>query len=326
MTKRGWKTLGITATAAASVAAALYGAAYFFFDVAFSRVRHSKILLQKKKEVKKPYDDYTILTKEGEAWLDAQNTERVTITSADGLKLTGVYLKAENPVASVLCVHGYRGSGGIDFGFFARFYHAHHCNVLVIDQRAHGKSEGEYITFGVMERQDVADWTKKLVELERAGVQDENADIPPIYLHGVSMGATSVLLASALDLPQEVHGLIADCGFTSPKEIMESVARQNFHMPMHMMLHILSILCRKKGRFDLDTVNTIDALKQNRIPVLFIHGSEDKFVPTIMTRVNYEVCVAPKRLLIVEGAAHVTSYLMDTLRYEKEVLDFIRSF
>lgn len=258
----------------------------------------------------------------GQAWFLSMPYEEVVIEAEDGAKLTGYYLdapthlkKGKESVPCILCVHGYRSNGIYEFGHFARLYHSQGYSVLLIDERGHGKSGGEYITFGITERYDVLRWLRWLLKKTKGQ--------HPIYLHGLSMGASTVLMASEYITHPMVKGIIADCGFTSPKEIIECVAKNVTHVPVNILLRYMSLRCKRCGEFDLLTPSTVKALKKNKIPVLFIHGDKDTFVPTIMTRINYDACVAPKKMLIVKGATHAMSYLKNPKQYKEELLAFI---
>ena len=154
---------------------------------------------------------YREMVKNGLAYIDAHEQETLTITSFDGLKLYGLYLPTPNARATILCFHGYRTVGLQDFAPMPAFYHSLGLNVLIVDQRACGKSEGKYTTFGILERYDVLAWAQYL---------ERRLDDMPLLLDGLSMGASSVMLAADLPLPKSVHGIVADCGFTSPWEII----------------------------------------------------------------------------------------------------------
>jgi len=206
----------------------------------------------------------------------------------------------------------------VDYGSSVEFLHENGCSVLLASQRSHNESDGEYIGFGVFERFDCLEWINYVIG--RCG-----KDIP-IYLLGVSMGATTVLMASGFVLPASVHGIIADCGFTSPRAIWSYVASSNLHLSEKLVYPIANAITKAKAKYDGEDCTTVDALSLNTVPVLFIHGTNDKFVPIEMTFENYTACKAPKELLVVPGASHGLSYLEDTELYQKTVLGFFRSY
>jgi fermentation-respiration switch protein FrsA (DUF1100 family) len=144
----------------------------------------------------------------------------------------------------------------------------------------------------------------------------------PIYLAGVSMGATTVLMASALAMPSKVRGILADCGFTSPRASWQHVAKNNLHLLYGPRAALVDALCKLKIPMASGDCSTIEALKKGRIPVLFVHGTDDRFVPVEMTYENYMACAAPKRLFVVPGADHGGSYLRDREGYEQALLNF----
>ena len=159
-------------------------------------------------------------------------------------------------------------------------------------------------------------WVKYVVE--RFG-----SDIP-VYLCGVSMGATTVLMTTGFELPSNVKGVIADCGFTSPHDIWEHVLKNNLRLNSKITYPIANYICKKEAKFDGEEYSTIQALENNQRPILLIHGSADNFVPLTMTFNNYLATKGPKELLIVPGAGHGMSYITDSKSYEKAVENFFK--
>lgn len=244
--------------------------------------------------------------------------EDVFITSFDGLRLHAKFYAASERKAPVqIMFHGYKSSAerdfcgglreGIDGGF----------NVLLVDQRAHGESEGKYLTFGVNERFDCLSWASYAAERFGNDVK--------IYLYGISMGASTVLMASALPLPKSVSGIVADCGYTSPKAIICSVLRDH-HVPAAPVYAVAKLGARLFCGFDLDSASAPDALRRSHIPVLFIHGDDDRFVPCRMSRENFEASAAEhKKLLIVHNAGHGLSYMLDRPAYLSSLHSFLEA-
>ncbi|MDD4433865.1 MAG: alpha/beta hydrolase, partial [Parabacteroides sp.] len=224
-------------------------------------------------------------------WFRDQNPEKITIESFDGLKLTGYYLPCENAKRTVICVHGYHGEGIRDFAFIGKFYYEYGSNVLVIDQRGHGESEGNYVDMGVKARFDCKQWTE-LINARTNGAT-------PIYLDGVSMGAATVLMAGGLELPDTVHGIIADCGFSSPWDQVQYACRQVFHLPVFPTAYLLNLQCRLRAGYSLREASPAEALKNCKIPILFIHGEDDDYVPPTMSQINYDACAGEKQIEIV---------------------------
>ena len=237
----------------------------------------------------------------GKTWIHTKNPERVEITSFDGLKLFGYYLPAEKESGkTILMMHGYHSEDFNDFSCSAKYFHDYGYNLFLADQRCHGLSEGKHICFGVNEKYDCQKWVDYLSG--RIGGD--------IFLMGVSMGCATVVMTLGLKLPENVKGCIADCGFTSPEDIFRHVLKRDFHLPPYPLIWFQNFYCRVIGRFNVYD-STLDALQNNRLPVLFIHGSKDDFVPPWMTMKNFEACKAPKELLIIEGAEHAMSFLRE---------------
>jgi len=246
--------------------------------------------------------------------LEQMPHETVSITSFDGTELVGHWYQNEAPHRIVIAMHGWRSCWSNDFGPISEFLLEQGCSILFAEQRGQGNSSGDYMGFGLTERYDCLDWIRWVNERCKGSL--------PIYLAGVSMGATTVLMTAGFELPENVRGIVADCGFTSPHAIWEHVVESNFHIPYGIYRAAADDLCRKKIRVDADSYSTTEALMASSVPILFIHGSDDHFVPIEMTYENYKACASPKELFIVPGAEHAVSYLMDKLGYENAVLSF----
>lgn len=243
--------------------------------------------------------------------------QTVQLTASDGLLLTGHWFSSEEAKRTIVAMHGWRSSWYEDFGLIADFWLSQGCNVLFAEQRGQGSSGGAYMGFGLLERHDCAAW---------ASWAAGRCELP-VYLSGISMGASTVLMASALDLPDQVHGIMADCGFTSPHGIWEHVVKDNLRLSYSgPRKKAIDALCRQKLSGESAHYSCEDALRESSIPVLFIHGSADRFVPVEMTYQNYQACSGEKRLLIIPGAGHGESYFTEPKRYEEAVLEFWHDF
>lgn len=246
--------------------------------------------------------------------LETSGLETVTVTAKDGTRLVGHWRQVPNARRTMIAMHGWRASWSRDFGPSADFWKEEGCNVLYAEQRGQGASGGDYMGFGLLERFDCESWIE--------WVNGTVGEALPVYLAGISMGASTVLMAAGLDLPANVHGILSDCGYTSPHGIWKYVMEKNFHLCYGAYRGAINGACRRKIGVRADDYTTLDAMKVCKIPVLFVHGGSDQFVPVEMTYENYAACAGPKHLLIVPGADHGVSYLVDRLAYEKSVLDF----
>ena len=239
----------------------------------------------------------------------------VSITSHDGLKLWGTYYEYAPGAPVELMFHGYRGTAERDLSGGVQRCFSLGRSVLLVDQRAASRSEGRVISFGINESRDCRAWVDFLIDYLGEDVQ--------IILTGISMGATTVMIAAGRELPRQVVGVIADCSFSTAKEIICQVMR-GMHLPPKVFYPFVKLGARIFGRFDLEEATAVDAMKRCRVPVFFIHGEDDRFVPCEMTRRCYEACRAPKYLFTVPDAGHGMGYLMDTDGYRRALTQFSR--
>lgn len=237
-------------------------------------------------------------------WLQARESREVETESFDGLTLRARFYPSDRPKGPILLLaHGFRSYPAFDFSGGGKYYLELGCDLLMIDQRAHGASEGRYICFGVNEGRDVVAWSRWL---------DENYPGRPVVLGGISMGATSVLMAAGSpDLPANVRGVVADCGFTDCGGEFAHVLRQ-MHLPARLIMAVTQPLCRKRLGFGFWDYSTEEACRHMTIPALFIHGEVDALVPADNSRRAFAACASPeKELIIVPKADHGQSFLAD---------------
>lgn len=243
--------------------------------------------------------------------LNALPYERVYITSADGLRLTGRYYPAKPGAPLVIACHGYRGTPSRDFSAGADIYRDMGCALLLIEERAQCGSEGRTITFGAMEKYDVLLWTRWAAR-RFAGV--------PILLGGVSMGAATVLMASALDLPDAVRGIVADCPYSSAWDILRSVGTK-LHFPAAAE-PLARLSAKIFGGAELSAADALSAVKSAKVPILLIHGEADNFVPCDMSRAIAAANPEMIEFHTFPGAGHGLSCLVDRERYKSLVAAF----
>lgn len=236
----------------------------------------------------------------------------VTIRSYDGLTLSGQYFEGKPYAPIEIMFPGYRGVAERDLcGGVQRAFALGH-NVLIVNQRGCDRSGGRVITFGVREHRDCLAWIDYV--LERFG-----EDVK-IILAGVSMGAATVMTAAGCDLPEQVVGVVADCGYTSAKDIIKRVIRQ-MRLPAWLLYPFVRLGGMIYGGFDVEATSPIEAMKRCRVPVFFAHGDADDFVPYEMSMRNFEACTAKKTLFTVSEAGHGLSYLIDPDGYVKSLGD-----
>jgi len=308
------------ATTITAVGAAAYTVSKSLLEFALDR-EAPKIFRKGKKKLSGYDEAYDRLMAEVDAAakkLEDCGCTTVEIIGHDGIKLVGHWYENPNARRIVVAMHGWRSSWSQDFGMIADFLHDNGCSVLYAEQRGQNSSGGDHMTFGLLERYDCLDWIN--------WVNENSPGELPIYLAGISMGATTVLMATGLELPCNVRGVVADCGFTSPYAIWKYVTEENLHLSYKLHGNLVERLCQRKIRMGAKAYSTIDAMNGCQIPVLFIHGADDTFVPVTMTYENYRACTAPKQLLIVPGAQHGLSYYVEQEKYEKAVNEFWKTY
>ena len=250
-------------------------------------------------------------------WVDTQKIEKLSISAYDGLKLQGNLLRTGSDKV-VIAVHGYHSNGMREYTPYLKFYHDLGYNVLMPDDRAHGESEGKYIGFGWNDRLDVIKWIRKAIELFGSDTQ--------IILHGISMGAAAVLMASGEELPRQVKAVISDCAFASVEEEFKYQLKHMFHLPEFPVLQTFDMINRHFNGYRLKEASALGQVSKSDIPTLFIHGGKDDFVPTYMVFELFEACSAPKDMIIIDGASHAQSHIADPGKYENAVKEFIERY
>jgi len=239
--------------------------------------------------------------------------EIFTITSYDGLKLCGKYYEYAPGAPIELMFHGYRGNAERDLsGGVHRCFQLKH-SAFIVDQRGSGNSEGSVITFGIKEHRDCLSWIDFLLD-------HFDSDIK-IILTGISMGASTVMMAAGKPLPANVIGVLADCGFHSAKDVILSVA-DSMHLPAGILYPFAKIGAKLFGHFDLEEITPEEAMKNCAIPVLFFHGLDDDYVPSYMSKINYDACQSRKKLILIPGAGHGLCYPVAPDYYVSEMDSF----
>lgn len=261
------------------------------------------------------WSQYFPLIGKRKEYLMMQPHEDVFKRSGDGLKLHALYFPQKGEKKVAVCFHGYTGQASSDFCGLSTYYLERGYSLLLVDQRAHGQSEGEYIGFGCLDRVDACSWIDWVIK--RCGSQVQ------IVLHGISMGGSTVLMTSGLKLPDQVKGIISDCAFTSPKQVFTHVLHTMYHLPAVPMMQITDFVNRKKAGYGLDECNAAREVRNAKVPILLIHGDADTFVPCRMCEEIERNCASKTTKLIVKGAAHAESYYKDMEAYENAMTEFL---
>jgi fermentation-respiration switch protein FrsA (DUF1100 family) len=240
--------------------------------------------------------------------------EEVFLVTKDGLKLKGIYIEGDRSLGKTMVfVHGITVGTATSIKYTKMFIDRGY-SILMYDQRRHGESEGKYSTFGYLEKQDLDLWIEWLIK--------RNGENEIIGLHGESMGAATVLQYAEVN--KYVKFIIADCGYSDMNELMKFRMKEDTKYPTFPLINLASLRAKRIAKFSFSDVSPIEAIRNSDIPILFIHGKEDKFVPTFMSE---KMCQAKNKgiskLYITEGAAHAESFAVDREKYEQVVLEFI---
>ena len=253
-----------------------------------------------------------------EDWFnDKNNRSDWQHTSNDGLKLSAYYLPAKKEQhKTAIIAHGYMGQA-TDMPQYAKIYHDLGYNVLMPDARGHGKSEGDYIGFGWDERKDYLQWINRIIK------KDPQSEI---VLHGVSMGAATVMMTSGEKLPDNVKAFVEDCGYSSVKGELGYQLKEMFNLPAFPLIPVTSLVTKVRAGYFFGEADTIKQLKKNTRPMLFIHGDKDDFVPYFMLDEVYKATKGPKEQYVVHGAKHAEALSSNPSMYQKKVTEFIQKY
>ena len=241
--------------------------------------------------------------------------EEVSILSHDGLTLKGNYYHVADGAPIEICCHGYKGNAIRDFCGQWQIAKSQGHNLLLIDERCHGRSQGHTITFGILEQKDVLGWI---------GYVNRRFGNVPVILCGVSMGAATVLMVSGQELPGNVKAVIADCPFDAPSNIIKKVLGQDMGMPVKLVYPLIRFGGMLYGKFNLNADSPVEAVKRAKVPILLIHGNHDRFVPYHMSCSIH--AAAPDKITFhtIEGAGHALNYVTAPEEYRQTVCAFFK--
>lgn len=297
----------------ALIAALIFLISYICFRIVFYASRKKAKENEYDFPPGKAYEPYYDIMR---GWIDEVRALPCTdmyITSFDGLKLHGRFYEYQKGAPIELMFHGYRGSADRDLcGGVQRCF----ClgrSVLMVDQRAAGKSEGNIISFGINESRDCLLWIEHLINTFGKDIK--------IVLCGISMGAATVLMAAGNNLPENVKGVLADCGYTSAEEMIKKTIRE-LKLPEKLLYLFVRLGARVYGGFNIKEASPVSVMKNCKVPIMFIHGENDNFVPCEMSRQNFLACQSAKQILTVKDADHGLSYIVDPKAYLTAMAEF----
>lgn len=251
-------------------------------------------------------------------WQREQNFETWEMKSFDDLTLKAYFLEAEKPTnKTVLLVHGYLGRA-TDMGLYAQYYAEElGYDVVTLDLRGHGESEGDYIGFGWHERLDIVDWVEFVID--KLGSETE------IVLHGVSMGASAVLMASGEEVPDNVKAIVADSPYSSVYDLFQYQMKRMYHLPAFPILPSTSLVTQMRAGYSFQEASALEQVKKATVPILYIHGYDDTFVPVEMAKELYENTKSEAQLWLVEKAKHVEAFALEKDHYIQTLNQFLHS-
>lgn len=253
-----------------------------------------------------------------ENWLDEISNDVYITTSNNGKLKLHAYeiINEKNTDIWSIVIHGYC-SQGKDMIYYAKQYYNKGYNVLILDLRGHGKSEGDYIGMGWHDRLDIIDWTNYLIN------KNPNSKI---ILHGVSMGAATVMMATGENLPNNIKVAIEDCGYTSIWDEFQMQLKVLFNLPEFPVLNAASAVCKIRAGYMLEEGSAVEQVKKSKTPTLFIHGDLDRFVPFEMLEKVYQAASCEKEKLVIKGATHAEASSVNPNLYWETIDEFIEKY
>lgn len=310
-------------------AKALLGAAGVFTGIGvamntFVLTRVSKAFSDKKKEIeekKNPTDPTlpaNILRAEGDAWVDTQDYEHIVIKNRENKSIHSLVVKQKAPSDKwLVCVHGYTSSPK-GMGSYALHYYEKGYNVLFPALRGHDMSEHQHISMGWLDRLDVVDWIQYLINIYGSDIK--------IVLHGVSMGAATVMMATGENLPFNVKCCVADCGFSSVWDEFKNELKNTYHLHAFPTLHSASFVSKVFGGYGFKEASTVKQLAKSKTPTIFLHGEKDEFVPYRMMDLNYNAAACEKEKVSIPDAEHAEAHLVHPELYWPAVFNFVEKY
>lgn len=313
--KNRWKIWTIV-TSLIAIIVSFGGSIYLFvYSIVSKKLSGMTVEINKKEENTSAIE----IRQKAQEWYCKQKFETIELEAEDGVHIKGYFLKSEDSRNQLaILVHGYASSSK-GMAEYAKMYYEEGVSVFLADNRAHGESEGNYIGMGLLDSQDYLLWIDKLLPMVGNDVQ--------IVLHGVSMGAATVMMmCNSEHLPEQVKCIIEDCGYTSVFDEFKYQLREMFHLPAFPILYLASMQCKALSGYSFKEASAVKAVKHSKVPIFFIHGEEDTFNPTEMVNRLYNAANCEKELWIVPEAAHAKSHRLYPEEYRERVVSFYTKY
>ena len=286
---------------------------YICFIITFHVNRKKKNKIEFELPVGDIYDQYKEIIIEGINKARSLPYQEFQTKSFDGLNLYGKYYEYKKNAPIEILFHGYRGNAERDLSIgIERCFKLNH-NVLLVDQRCSGKSGGNVISFGINERKDCLSWINYLI--------NHFGDDVKIIIGGISMGGATVLMASSMNLPKNVIGVLADCPYSSQKDIIQKYIK-DMHLPVAIFYPFVKLGAKIFGKFSLEETTPIKSIKKTNLPIILYHGDKDSFVPHYMSEDLYNNCNSKKKIVIINEAEHGIAYIVNPKKYISELENF----
>lgn len=293
-------------------------ASFFFYNLAIER--NVKDFLQGNDDLvvsAEAMDEF--LEGDWRDWTRDQTFEQMEITSFDDLTLQGYFLEAKEPTNKVvITAHGYLGNA-FDMGLYGEHYYedlGYH--FFTADARGHGESDGDYIGFGWHDRLDYVQWIDAIIEKLGPDVE--------IVLHGLSMGGATVLMTSGEELPPQVKAIVADSPYSTVYDLFSYQLKRMFHLPSFPVLPTTSLVTKVKAGYSLTEASALDQVQKATVPILYVHGEEDTFVPTHLAEELYEETSSDAQIMTIPGAGHGEGFVIAKEAYLAKVHAFLETY
>lgn len=296
----------------------LYFAVIYLYNITLKR--NNKVAMMKLLDVNRETEivlgDFEEEKNKIKNWLENTLVKGLKITGYKKTLLFGEWFVNKDSNKWVIILHGYGANGRFMYDVARKFYKKGY-NVLLPDLRGHGISGGQYIGMGWHDRKDLLCWIKKITKIDKKA---------KICLYGVSMGASTILMASGEKMPKNVKCIISDCAYTSAYDVFRYQFKKCKNMPIVPLLNIVNIVCMMKNGYSLKQASTLKQIKKNKLPIFFIHGATDDFVPTDMVFELYKNAKCPKELMLVDNAGHLVSEIVERKIYWRRISLFLNKY